>query len=157
MHGGIKLKLSGMMTSNHNDWATPKNLFDELNKEFNFTLDFCANKENTKCLRFYSKEDNALIQNPKNEVIFCNPPYGREISKFIKKLFELSKNNKIVMLIPARTDTSYWHNYIQGKAEVRFIRGRVKFEGLNGKGEFIKGKPSTFPSVIIVFETQKGV
>jgi phage N-6-adenine-methyltransferase len=151
LHGGIKLKIAGMMTSNHNEWATPKDFFNKLNEEFHFTLDLSANKNNTKCSKFYSIEDNALIQYPKGETIFCNPPYGREIGKFVKKCSELSKDNTVVLLIPSRTDTSYWHNYIEGIAKVRFIRGRLKFEGLNGKGEFISGKPATFPSCVVIF------
>ena len=152
MHGGIKLKLAGVMTSNHSEWATPLKLFNELNNEFHFTIDFCATKDNAKCNRFYDKKQNALLQFPKNEIIFCNPPYGREISAFVKKCFELSENNIIVMLIPSRTDTKYWHDYIEKKSEVRFIKGRVKFEGFNGKNEFIKNKPSTFPSAIIIWK-----
>lgn len=153
MHGGIKMKEAGIMTSNHSEWATPLKLFHELDKEFNFTLDFCATKENAKCKKFYSIIDNALTQNPKGEIIFCNPPYTRIIQSFVRTLYALSKENTVVMLLPCRTDTSYWHDcIIAGKAEVRFIRGRVQFEGLSGKGEFIKGKPCTFPCAIVIWK-----
>lgn len=158
MHGGIKLKQSGLMTSNHSEWATPKKLFNELDDEFHFTLDFCATKENAKCEKYYTIEDDALKQNPVNEVIFCNPPYTRIIQNFVRKLHALSKDNTVVMLMPCRTDTSYWHDcIINSKAEVRFIRGRVQFEGLSGKGEFIKGKPCTFPCAIVIFSSSVGV
>lgn len=140
----------------NDDCATPKSLFDSLNKEFNFTLDFCATEESKKCLRFYSKEENALNQFPKGERIFCNPPYGREIGKFIKKCAELSKNNLIVLLIPARTDTNYWHTYIYDsnkhtfKVPVRFLKGRVKFSGYNLEGKWVENQPCTFPSAIVI-------
>jgi site-specific DNA-methyltransferase (adenine-specific) len=146
-----------MLTSNNSDWATPKTLFDSLDKEFHFTLDFCATEKSKKCQRFYSKEQDALKQNPKGEVIFCNPPYGREIGKFVKKCFELSKTNIIVMLIPARTNTNYWHTYIYDSTKhvfrvpVRFLKGRVKFCGLNTRGEWIENQPCTFPSCIVIF------
>jgi site-specific DNA-methyltransferase (adenine-specific) len=146
------MKENGIMTSNHNEWSTPMSLFNKLNDEFHFTLDFCATKENAKCAKFYTIEINALKQNPKGEVIFCNPPYTRIIQDFVRKLHALSKDNTIVLLLPCRTDTSYWHDcIINSDVEVRFIRGRVQFEGKNGKGEFIKGKPCTFPCAIVIF------
>lgn len=136
-------------SSSYMEWETPKEFFNELNKEFNFTLDFCASKENTKCKRFYSIEDNALKQNPKGERIFCNPPYGKAIKDFVKKCYELSKDNLIVMLIPARTDTLYFHNYIYKKAKLRFIKGRIKFIG-NQKGS----GSAPFPSMLVIFEEE---
>lgn len=153
-----KLSIAGMLTSNNQEWATPKELFDELNREFHFTLDLSANEQNAKCSKFYSLKDDALSQFPIGEHVFCNPPYGREIGKFVKKCSELSKTNKVVMLIPARTDTRYFQTYILNngkvdprKADVRFIDGRVKFEGRNSRGEFIKDEPATFPSCVVIF------
>lgn len=137
-------------SSSFMDWETPRELFNELNEEFNFTLDFCATKENSKCNRFYSIKDNALIQSPIGEVIFCNPPYGNMISRFVEKCYNLSKENIIVMLIPARTDTLYFHNYIYGKSEIRFIKGRIKFIG-NQKGS----GSAPFPSMIVIFKGDK--
>ena len=96
MHGGIKLKIAGMMTSNHNEWATPKNLFRELDLEFGFTLDFCASKENAKCDKYYTKKQNALKQFPKGESIFCNPPYGREIGLFVENAMNSPKTTKLL-------------------------------------------------------------
>lgn len=132
------------LSSKTDDWATPQDFFDRLNLEFgSFDLDVCASKENAKVPNFYTKEDNGLTQEwcKKN---WMNPPYGREIGKWVKKAHEESlKGNYTVALLPARTDTKWWHEYIQDKAEVRFIKGRLKFGG---------GKNSApFPSVVVIF------
>ena len=105
---------SGLFSSNTCEWATPKNFFNELNNEFHFTLDPCATELNHKCDKYYTIKENGLEQNWKGEIVFCNPPYGKEISKWVKKCYEEHKKNGItvVMLIPARTDTSYFHDYI---------------------------------------------
>ena len=136
----------GMMSSNSNEWATPIKFFKELNKEFKFTLDPCATKDNAKCEKYFTKEDDGLTKNWSGERVFCNPPYGREVSNWVKKCYEENKYNNtfIVMLIPARTDTSYFHDYIYNKQEIRFIRGRLKFN--DGKN------PAPFPSMIVIFK-----
>ena len=126
-----------------NEWATPQDFFDMLNDEFMFTLDPCATKENAKCAKFYTQEDDGLAQSWDNEIVFCNPPYGREIGKWIKKASE-AVGGVVVMLIPARTDTRYFHEYIYQKAEIRFIRGRLKF------GDSKNSAP--FPSMVIIFK-----
>lgn len=135
----------GMMTSNSNEWATPIKFFEELDKEFNFTLDPCATKKNAKCKKYYTKEDDGLIKDWTGEKVFCNPPYGREIPKWVEKCYRENKENNvfIVMLIPSRTDTSYFHDYIYKKQEIRFIRGRLKFN--DGKN------PAPFPSMVVIF------
>lgn len=135
----------GMLTSKRNNWETPQKLFDELNKEFNFTIDAAADAENRKCERYYTKQENALEKSWKNERVFLNPPYGRELPKWVKKAAEEAKNKNtiIVMLIPARTDTKWFHDYIYKKAEIRFIKGRLKF----GDG----GKDAPFPSMVVIF------
>lgn len=117
-------------SSQTNEWATPQDFFDTLNKEFNFNLHVCATKENAKCKKFYTKEDNGLEKSWTGRV-FCNPPYGREIGKWVSKAFMESHKGVIVMLIPARTDTKYFHEYIYNKpnVEIRFIKGRLKFGG----------------------------
>ena len=132
-------------SSKSNEWATPKDLFEKLNKEFNFTLDPCATKENAKCDKYYTIEDDGLIQDWSNDIVFMNPPYGREIKYWVQKAYEESlKGAKVVCLIPSRTDTTYWHDYIFGKAsDIRFLKGRLKF------GESKNSAP--FPSAIIVF------
>lgn len=134
---------SGLMSSNTNEWATPQNLFDKLNATFHFTLDPCATPENAKCAKYYTKEQDGLKQDWGGEVIWCNPPYGREIGKWIEKCAE--HKGVAVMLIPARTDTRWWHSYINRNpdAHIYFIKGRLKFN--DGKN------PAPFPSAIVVF------
>jgi phage N-6-adenine-methyltransferase len=135
-----------MFSSKRDEWSTPQDFFDELNKEFNFTLDPCATPENAKCEKYYTKEDDGLKQDWSGETVFCNPPYGIAIKDWVKKCYEESKkpNTTVVMLIPARTDTSYFHDYIYHKAkEIRFIRGRLKFG--NAKNS------APFPSMVVIF------
>ena len=144
-------KLKPLMTSNTNEWYTPKYLFDELNNEFNFNLDPCCTKNSAKCEKYYTKNEDGLSQSWKGHIVFMNPPYGREIKEWIKKAHdEFFKNNTtVVCLIPARTDTSYWHEYIFNKAtDIRFLKGRIKFEDVNGKSE----NSAPFPSAIVVFK-----
>ena len=130
-----------------NEWQTPQYLYDELNKEFGFTLDPCCTKQTAKCDKYYIKEDDGLKQDWSNYIVFMNPPYGREIPKWIEKEYKESlKGATVVCLIPARTDTKYWHKYIFPYAEIRFIKGRVKFEG-NQKGS----GAAPFPSAIAIF------
>lgn len=136
---------SGLFSSTTDQWATPQKFFDELNKEFDFDLDPCATKENTKCRKFFTEKDNGLMQDWSGHRVFCNPPYGRAIAAWVKKCYEESQkpDTLVVMLIPARTDTSYFHDYIYHKAEIRFIRGRLHFN------ESPQGAP--FPSMVVVF------
>ena len=139
-----------MFSSNNNDWETPQEFYKKLNNEFNFTIDPCATKENAKCDKYYTKENNGLIQDWKDERVFCNPPYGREISKWIEKCFNERNNTElIVLLIPARTDTKYFHNFIYNKSEIRFIKGRLKFIG-NSKGS----GSAPFPSMLVIFRNE---
>lgn len=135
-----------MFSSETDLWATPQDFFNSLHKEFKFTLDPCATPENAKCSRFYTKQTDGLKQNWGGETVFCNPPYGKAIKDWVKKCYEesLKPGTTIVMLIPARTDTSYFHDYIYHKAkEIRFIRGRLKFG--NSKNS------APFPSMVVVF------
>lgn len=135
----------GLFTSNSEEWATPQTFFDELNKEFGFTLDACATPQNAKCARYFTKEIDGLSQSWSGEKVFCNPPYGRDISKWVAKAYSetLSGGVKIVvMLMPTRTDTAYFHDYIYQKHEVRFIRGRLHFnESKNA---------APFPSMVVI-------
>lgn len=125
------------------EWETPQDLFDKLNAEFHFTLDVCATKENAKCKRFYTKEDDGLFQDwNASDIIWCNPPYGREIGKWVEKL-ATCKSFIRVALLPARTDTRWFHDFIYGKAEIRFIKGRLKF----GDGK----NSAPFPSMIVIW------
>ena len=131
-----------LFSSNKEDWETPQDLFNELNKEFNFTVDVASSKENHKCNRYYTEKDNGLKQNWDNEIVWCNPPYGRKIGDWVKKASE--SKTTVVMLLPARTDTKWFHEYIYNKAEVRFIKGRLKF------GNSVNSAP--FPSMIVIFK-----
>lgn len=135
-----------MMSSENMDWETPQEFFDELDKEFHFTLDPCATSKTAKCKKFYTKEDEGLTKDWHGETVFCNPPYGSEIKHWVKKCYMEAqrRDTKVVMLIPARTDTIYFHEYIYHKAEIRFIKGRLKFGGK-------KSGSAPFPSMIVVF------
>ena len=138
-----------MFSSKTNEWGTPQKLFDELEREFQFTLDPCSTHENAKCEKHYTAGDNGLSQDWTGEVVFCNPPYGREIPKWVEKA--ATSQATTVMLIPARTDTAYFHDFIYGKAEIRFLRGRVRFDREPG----VQGDAAPFPSMIVVFRNTK--
>ena len=140
------MNTAAMFSSTTNEWETPQDFFDKLNKEFNFTLDPCATPQNAKCKKFYTIKEDGLKQNWQGETVFCNPPYGRAIKDWVRKCYEESKkpNTIVVMLIPARTDTTYFHDYIYKKArDIRFVKGRLKFG--NSKNS------APFPSMVVVF------
>ena len=132
-----------MFSSKTDLWETPKELFDELNLEFGFQTDVCALPENAKCEVFYTPEQDGLAQEWTG-VCWCNPPYGRQIGKWVKKAAE--SDATVVMLLPARTDTKWFHDYILQNAEIRFIKGRLKFGGSKN------GAP--FPSMICIFRNE---
>ena len=129
-----------MFSSKTDMWATPQDLFDELNAEFHFETDVCAVPSNAKCKEYYTPLDDGLSQEWSG-VCWCNPPYGREIGKWVKKA--ATSKALTVMLIPARTDTKWFHDYVYNKAETRFIKGRLKFGGAQNS--------APFPSMIVVF------
>lgn len=105
-----------LFSSKSNEWATPQDLYNKLNNRYNFTLDPCSSLENHKCDKFYTIKENGLIQDWSNEVVFCNPPYGREIYDWVKKCYNEHLNGtKIVLLIPSRTDTKYFHEFLYKK------------------------------------------
>ncbi|WP_414052910.1 DNA N-6-adenine-methyltransferase [Macrococcus animalis] len=133
-------------SSQSNEWATPQYLFDDFDRLHKFTLDPCATHENHKCEKYFTIEDDGLTQDWGGHTVFMNPPYGRGIKHWIKKAYEesLKPNTKVVCLIPGRTDTTYWHDYIFPHAsEILFVRGRIKF----GDGK----SPAPFPSAIVTF------
>lgn len=137
-----------LFSSKSNEWETPQKFFDELNKEFHFTLDPCATPENAKCKKYYTQEENGLLKSWENEVVFCNPPYGRELCKWVEKAYkEAEKGATVVMLIPARTDTQYFHDYIYHKHEVRFLKGRLHFNDSK--------HVAPFPSIVVVMKHKK--
>jgi phage N-6-adenine-methyltransferase len=129
----------GLMSSTTDDWETPQDLFVCLDREFAFTLDVCASQKNAKCERFFDHEQDGLSQSWEGEVCWMNPPYGREIGRWVQKAYE--ENCTVVCLVPARTDTAWWQDYCM-KGEIRFLRGRLRF---GGKGH------APFPSAIVVF------
>ena len=135
-----------MFSSASDEWATPQDFFDKLNEEFGFTLDPCANADNHKCGKYFTKEQDGLAQDWGTERVYCNPPYGRGIGEWVAKC---SRHKGLaVMLIPARTDTKWFHEYVYQKpnAEIRFIKGRLKF------GTSSNSAP--FPSMVIVFNKE---
>lgn len=134
------------MTSNKDDWETPQWLFDELDAIHHFTLDPCSTHENAKCEKHYTVEDDGLARSWDGETVFCNPPYGRGIGEWVRKCAEESAHAKVVMLIPARTDTAYFHDYIYHKAKVTFLRGRLKFEAGG-----VASQSAPFPSMVVEF------
>lgn len=138
------------MSSKQDDWETPQQLFDELDAEFHFTLDAASTDGNAKCAKHYTEQDSAFNHSWEGETVFCNPPYGRKMIDWIRKCSqEASKpNTMVVLLIPARTDTKWFQDYILHRAEVRFLRGRLKYER-DGKPL----GPSTFPSMIVIMRT----
>lgn len=127
------------------EWTTPQYVFDGLNEEFHFTLDAAATAENAKCPKFYTRLNDGLEQSWKNETVFVNPPYSA-LKKWIAKAHLTSETGTtVVMLIPARTDTAAFHDYIYKKpnVEIRFIRGRLRFSGSK--------QNAPFPSMVVVF------
>ncbi|KAA6313545.1 hypothetical protein EZS27_035698 [termite gut metagenome] len=120
------------MSSNTDLWETPQDLFDNLDAQYRFTLDVCAIPQNVKCLRYYTPKQDGLLQDWKG-ICWMNPPYGREIIKWVKKAYESSLvGTTVVALLPARTDTVWFWEYVYHKAKITFVQGRLKFGG--GKG-----------------------
>nr|QOL00348.1 hypothetical protein [uncultured organism] len=138
---------AGLFASTTDEWHTPQDLFDTLDNEFGFTVDVCASPENTKCASYYTREDDGLEQDWRGAV-WMNPPYGRELGLWVRKAY-LSTLDGVtaVCLIPARTDTAYWHDYVMRAAEIRLIRGRLSFGGpYDGIAH-----NAPFPSAVVVF------
>lgn len=135
-------------SSKTDEWETPIDLFEDLDKEFGFTLDVCAIPHNTKCNKFYSPDDDGLTQNWSG-VCWMNPPYGRSIDKWMSKAVDSAKAGAtVVCLVPARTDTAWWHDYATQAQEIRFVRGRLRFGGGDAN--------APFPSAIVVFRPKSG-
>jgi site-specific DNA-methyltransferase (adenine-specific) len=136
-----------MFSSKTGEWSTPQEFFNKLDWRFGpFDLDPCACPTNAKCANFFTEAEDGLAKDWEGFTSFINPPYGRGIDKWIQKGYEESRKEetKVVMLIPARTDTKYWHQYVMHADEVYFVKGRLKF------GDCENSAP--FPSAIIVFD-----
>lgn len=135
--------MSVHFSSNTDLWATPQDFFDELNKIYQFDIDVCALPTNAKCKVYFTPEQDGLAQ-PWVGMCWMNPPYGREIIKWMKKAYESSlEGATVVCLVPARTDTKWWHEYAM-KGDIEFIQGRLKFGGSKNS--------APFPSAIVIFE-----
>ena len=139
---------NALFTSTTDLWETPQEFFNQLDSEFHFDLDVCALPENAKCARYYTPDQNGLIQ-PWKGIVWCNPPYGRNIGNWVKTGYLASLNGAVVvMLLPARTDTRWFHDFVYGKAEIRFVRRRLKFGGSKNS--------APFPSMVVIFRGRGG-
>ena len=137
-----------MFSSSTSEWATPQDLFDRLNEKYRFDLDPASTDENAKCSKHFTIHNDGLSQSWGGHKVFCNPPYGREIGRWVEKGYVESQkpDTLVVMLLPTRTDTRWFHDYcLRGKIE--FIKGRLKF------GQSKNSAP--FPSMIVVFKSNK--
>lgn len=136
----------GLRTCDSVEWTTPRDLFDELDAEFHFNLDVASTDENALCVRHYTQSDDGLTKRWDGSV-WCNPPYGRAIEAWMRKAAETDEGGVVVCLVPARTDTNWWHEYATKASEIRFIRGRLKFGNV--------GKPAPFPSAIVIYDKRR--
>lgn len=134
-----------LYSSRSEEWPTPQAFFDALDREFRFTLDPCATPTNRKCKTYITKKQNGLERSWHRHRVFCNPPYGRDMGQWARKCFDASCQGALVVLLAhARTDTRWFHDWVYGKAaEIRFVRGRLKF----GDGR----QSAPFPSLIAVY------
>ena len=133
---------SWLFTSKTDMRATPQDFFDRLNDEFKFNLDPCATPENAKCEKYFTKEEDGLSKSRDNQNVFCNPPYWKEIKNRVQKAY-FTRGGVVVMLLPARTDTKWFHDYIWKKSEIRFVKWRLKFGWSKNS--------APFPSMVVIF------
>src|SRR3990167_6432250 len=141
-----RVRNDGRWHSRGSDWSTPQDLFDELNKEFHFNLDVCASDWNAKCKKYFTEKENGLVRDWKNNICWMNPPYGKDLAMWMNKAYRSAyKGATVVCLVPAATDTSWWHSYAMN-GEIRYLRGRPRFQTKEGTWQ------QTFsPSVIVLF------
>lgn len=134
-----------LFSSKEEKWATPQDFFDKLNDEFHFTLDAAASPDNAKCANYFTEEQDGLVQSWGGHTVWCNPPYCRKTGLWVKKAYEEHQRTgcTVVMLLPSRTDVRWFHDYILGKAEIRFIKGRLKFGGNKNS--------APFPSIVVIY------
>lgn len=134
-----------VFSSNKDDWETPQDLFDELDRVYHFTLDAAANEKNHKCRNYYTIEDDGLSKNWGGQSVYVNPPYGRKIREWVEHAYLESRKpgTTVVMLLPCRTDRDWFHDYCLPFGEITFIRGRLRFKGATNN--------APFPSMIVVF------
>lgn len=135
-------------SADKDEWATSQDFFDGLNSKYYFTLDPCADPNNAKCSKFYTIDDDGLTKDWGGETVFCNPPYSKAKDWVKKALEESSKSNtKVVLLVAARTDTKFFHDYCTKASQIFFIKGRLKFGGSKNS--------APFPSMVVVFDSTK--
>jgi len=135
----------GLFSSRTEEWETPNYVFNSLNKEFRFQIDVCATAENAKCKKYFDKKADGLKSEWSPFRCWMNPSYGRSISSWMKKAFNESQRGALVVcLIPSRSDTKWWHNWVMKSSEIRFVSGRLNFG--NSKNS------APFPSCIVLFE-----
>lgn len=139
------MKTETLFSKASDEWETPPALFAAYDALYHFTLDACATAENAKCERYFTKEQDGLRQDWGGQTVWCNPPYGRGIRAWIVKAWEESRKpgTRVVMLLPARTDTAWFHDYAM-KGKVQFLKGRLRFNGAETN--------APFPSIIVIFE-----
>jgi phage N-6-adenine-methyltransferase len=126
------------------DWPTPRGLFKELHDEFRFTIDVCASAENACMERYWTERDEGLMKSWEGERVWMNPPYGRQLGRWmLKAATEAGHAELIVALVPSRTDTAWWHEHAMGATEIRYLRGRLKFEGAENS--------APFPSCLVIW------
>ena len=136
-----------LFSSASGEWETPRDLFATLDREFNFTLDVCATSRNRKCPAYFSRAVNGLAQRWTG-TCWMNPPYGRQIGMWVKKAREESRRRAIVVgLLPARTDTAWWHAHVMRAHEIRLLEGRLTFVGAPS--------PAPFPSAVVIFKRNR--
>jgi len=141
-----------LFSSKSTEWGTPQHFFDKLEDIFGkFTLDPCSNDSNYKVKMRFTERDDGLSKDWAGNMVFMNPPYGRAIKEWIKKAYEEGQKNDttVVALIPARTDTRYWHDYVMKADAIYFVKGRLKFG--NGEGS------APFPSAVVVFRQHSAI
>lgn len=140
-----KVSDSVFLSSQTVEWATEQAFFDQVNREFNFTVDVAANESNAKCARFYDIEADGLMQDWDGETVWCNPPYGDRIKDWMYKAATSAATT--VLLVPSRTDVKWFHEIVLPRAEVRFIKGRLRFGGSKD--------PAPFPTMLVIFRNQE--
>jgi phage N-6-adenine-methyltransferase len=137
-------------SSARHDWNTPRDLFADLHREFAFTIDVCATSESACLRRFLTERDEGLMHSWAGERVWCNPPYGRQIARWMEKVWtEAEHAELIVALVPSRTDTRWWHDYAMKADDIRFLRGRLRFVLMEAPGRVIGNAP--FPSALVIY------
>jgi phage N-6-adenine-methyltransferase len=132
-----------LFRSDNAEWETPRALFARLDREFAFTLDVCATRANHLCAAYFTPEQDGLRRRWTG-ACWMNPPYGRSIGLWVEKAHtEGASDTIVVSLLPARTDTSWWHDHVMKAREIRLLRGRLTFVGATS--------PAPFPSAVVIF------